>query len=347
MKSRLAGFVAIALLASTAGLPAQNYNITDLGAVAGQKVSKGYALNNSGLAAGSSSNPNGAIATLFSHGKAINLGTLEPLDVAIATALNGVGQVVGYEPFSSSSANTFHAFLWSNGSMMDIHSASLFPSGTIAEGINASGVVVGQGQLTSSSFHAFVYANGAMIDIGPPGAYQASAYAINDAGQVVGNSYVSGGVQTGFLYANGKVTNLGVPSHATATSAVAINSTGQIAGAIYLSAGGSHAALYSNGVWTDLGGIPGAAGTHAIGINTALQVVGIAVFPVTSYHPFKPGKHVGFIVRNGSPVDLNTLVAPNSGFTITDATAINDSGDVLCDATNTSGYEHAILLTPK
>src|SRR6267143_892546 len=100
MKSRLAGFLAIALWASTARLPAQSYNVADLGAVARQKVSKGYALNNLGQAAGVSETPYGAIATLFSNGKAINLGTLEPMDVAIATAINGSGEVVGYEPFS-------------------------------------------------------------------------------------------------------------------------------------------------------------------------------------------------------------------------------------------------------
>jgi probable HAF family extracellular repeat protein len=347
MRSGSAGLLAVAMMASTGLSPAQTYHIADLGAVPGQKVSGGYGLNDLGQAAGVSSNPYGDIATLFSNGKAISLGTLEPLDIAVATAINGSAQVVGYEPFSSSPNNTPHAFLYSNGSMIDIHSASLFPSGTTAEGINGSGVVVGQGLVTSSSFHAFVYANGKMVDIGPPGAYQASAYAINDAGQVVGNSYVTGGEQTAFLYANGKATSLGVPSGAAATSAVAINSTGQIAGAIYLSAGGSHAALFRNGVWTDLGGIPGATGTHATGINTVLQVVGIAVFPVTSYHPYKPGKHVGFIVLNGSPVDLNKLIPPNTGFTITDAIAINESGEILCDATNASGTKRAVLLTPK
>jgi hypothetical protein len=51
--------------------------------------------------------------------------------------------------------------------------------------------------------------------------------------------------------------------------------------------------------------------------------------------------------KNRSLVDLNTLVPLNSGFTITDAVAINDSGQILCDATNASGHEHAILLTPK
>lgn len=111
MKSYLAGLFVVALMAGIVSAGAQSYNITDLGAVSGQRVSKGHGLNDLGQAAGSSSNPNGAIATLFSNGKAINLGTLEPLDVAIATALNGVGQVVGYEPFSSSPGNTFHALL--------------------------------------------------------------------------------------------------------------------------------------------------------------------------------------------------------------------------------------------
>jgi probable HAF family extracellular repeat protein len=180
------------------------------------------------------------------------------------------------------------AFLYSNGSMTDIQSDSLFPSGSRANGINSSGVVVGQGLVTSSSFHAFQYSSGQMVDLG--GGYQASASAINDAGQVVGNGTTAGA----FLYSNGKMVSLGVPSGATSSGANAINGTGQIVGVIYFNGGPSHAALYSSGIWTDLGAFPGASGTSATGINTAGQIVGIAVFPVTSYHPFKLGKHVGF-----------------------------------------------------
>ena len=56
---------------------------------------------------------------------------------------------------------------------------------------------------------------------------------------------------------------------------------------------------------------------------------------------------MGLIFRAGAPIDLNTLIAPNSGFTITDAIAINDSGEVLCNATNATGSKRAVLLTPK
>jgi hypothetical protein len=70
-------------------------------------------------------------------------------------------------------------------------------------------------------------------------------------------------------------------------------------------------------------------------------------FPVKSYHPFRPGKHVPFICRNGTLVDLNTLVSSNPGFTVTDSVGINDLGQILCNATNSSGVQRAVMLTPK
>jgi len=332
--------VTFVLLASTSRLQAQVYGITDLGTLPGTSKSVAYALNNLGQAVGVSSNPTADIATLFSNGAITNLNTLGA-DVSVATSIGGSGQVVGYNFFDSSPNPVSRAFLYSNGNMTDISSDTLFPSGTRANGINSSGVVVGQGMITSSSFHAFLYSGGKMVDLG--GGYQASASAINDAGQVVGNGTTAGA----FLYSNGKMVSLGVPPGATSSYANAINGTGQIAGVIYLASGPSHAALYSNGVWTDLGAFPGAAGTSATGINTANQIVGTAVFPVKSYHPFRPGKHVGFIYRNGVLVDLNALIPANSGFTITDAAGINDSGQILCTATNTAASAHAVLLNPK
>jgi hypothetical protein len=46
-------------------------------------------------------------------------------------------------------------------------------------------------------------------------------------------------------------------------------------------------------------------------------------------------------------VDLNTQIPSGTGFTLTDAVDINASGQILCDATNASGNEHAVLLSPK
>jgi probable HAF family extracellular repeat protein len=113
---------------------------------------------------------------------------------------------------------------------------------------------------------------------------------------------------------------------------------------------GDHAALYSGGVWTDLGGVAGAIETNATGINASGQVVGIAYFPATGKYPHRiPGKTVAFVVRNGAPVDLNTLVTPNSGYTIeapSGNVCINESGQILCEAKTPVGELHAVLLTP-
>jgi probable HAF family extracellular repeat protein len=344
MKSPLTVLLAGILTAGMTPLlsQAQSYTITDLGALSGESTSTGYALNDSGQAAGASSNPNGDIATLFSGGKAIDLGTLEPLDVSVATSINGSGEVAGYEPFESTSTDTDHAWVYSNGALIDINSSSLFPSGTEAEGINDSGVVVGQGWLNSSSFQAFVYSGGKMVDIGPPGAYQASAIAINDNGQVLGNAYFTSGGGGAFLYANGTFTYL-APKGDSA-SGIALSSAGQVLGDLSTSTATS-LAIYSNGKWTVLSGSVTGASLRGTGINAARKVIATAIFPGT-YHPFRAGKHVAYIFGSSGPVNLNTLIPANSGYTVTDSIAINDNGQILCDAATPTGAKHAVLLTP-
>src|SRR5258708_23658725 len=153
-------------------------------------------------------------------------------------------------------------------------------------------------------------------------------------------------VRQAFFYAQGKWFDRGFPPGAPSPKETAINGNGQIVGVAGFS-DGSHAVLYSSGVWTDLGKFPGSSTTEATGINLSGQIVGTAFFPQQSYHPPIPGKHVPLIVRNGALVDLNTLIASNSGFTITDAIGINDSGQILCNAKNSSNVTRAVLLSPK
>ena len=150
-----------------------------------------------------------------------------------------------------------------------------------------------------------------------------------------------------FLYTNGTMTKLPNPSGSRGGFGVAINDNGEIVGALYPgSSGGSHAAKFGNGAWTDLGNFPGAQGSGANAINIAGQIVGTAIFPPT-FKPFRPGKHVPVISTSSGLVNLNTLIPSGTGFTLTDAVDINASGQILCDATNTSGNEHAVLLSSK
>jgi probable HAF family extracellular repeat protein len=335
------------LCASASQSTAQTYAIKDLGTLPGDSVSKAYALNDAGEAAGVSEGPTAAIATIFSGGKATSISTLGS-SVSLATAINSSGEVAGWNSYDSSASFDPQAFIFTNGSMQNINSSTLFPSGTEANGINDSGEVVGTGYLTSSNFHAFLFSGGKMKDLGPPGAFQASAIAINNSSQIIGGYYLASGATGEFLFTGGKMTTLPTPAGASAVSAFAINDNGEIAGQIFLSSGApSHAAKFVNGVWSDLGAFTGAVASRATSINLTGQVVGTAFFPQTSYHPPKPGKHVPFISTASGLVNLNTLIPSGSGFTLTDAVAINDSGQILCDATNASGSEHAVLLSLK
>jgi probable HAF family extracellular repeat protein len=336
----------VSLCTSAAHSAAQTYTVTDLGTISGNSVSTGYALSSTGAAAGTSSTPTAAIAALFSNGKATNISTLGS-NVSVATAINGAAEIVGWNFFYSNPNFDPQAFLYSNGRMTSINSPSVFPSGTEALGINDSGEVVGTGYISDSHFHAFLYSGGKMTDLGPRGALQASAIAINNSGQIIGGYYLTSGGAGEFLITNGKMTTLPVPTGASAVSAFAINDIGEIAGAMFFTSGApSHAAKLVSGTWTDLGGISGAAASRATGINLSGQVVGTAFFPQTQYHPPKPGKHVPFISTSGGLVNLNTLIQSGTGLTITDAVGINDSGHILCNATNTAVSKRAVLLSP-
>src|ERR1700733_10313734 len=129
---------ALCLFASTSQSPAQTYTITDLGTLPGNTISQAFALNDAGEVAGVSETPTAAIATLFSGGKATSISTLGG-SVSPANAINATGEIAGWNSFSSSASFDPQAYLYSNGSMKNINSPSLFPSGTEAYGINNSG----------------------------------------------------------------------------------------------------------------------------------------------------------------------------------------------------------------
>ncbi len=342
-------FLSMALSACLSASPgmAQTYTLEDLGTIAGNSVATGYALNNDGEAAGTSSTPTAAIAVLFGNGKVTDISTLGS-DVSVATGVNGSGEIVGWNDFYSNPNHSPEAFLYSNGAMKRIDAPSRFPAGTEASAINDAGEVVGTGYLTSENFHAFLYSSGKMKDLGPPGAYQSSAVAINASGQIIGGYYISAAKSGEFLITNGKMTTLPVPPGASAAAAFGINDEGEIVGSIFFASGApSHAARFANGSWTDLGAIAGASASRATSVNQSGAIVGTAFFAQTQYHPPKPGKHVPFMSTASGPVDLNTLIPAGTGFILTDSVAINGLGQILCNATNSAGAQHAVLLKPK
>ncbi len=97
----------------------------------------------------------------------------------------------------------------------------------------------------------------------------------------------------------------------------------------------NHAFLYTNGKIQDLGTL---GGYISIGqaINDAGEIVGESSF-TTAFHTVD-----AFIYENGQMQDLNDLIDPALKITLTSATGINSSGQIVANAGNSAAY----LLTP-
>src|ERR1700683_4682061 len=81
---------------------------------------------------------------------------------------------------------------------------------SLANGINASGQVVGFSSTADATVGAFLYSGGEMTNLGSFGGLVSAANGINASGQVVGSSYTSGNASSdAFLYSGGVMTDLG------------------------------------------------------------------------------------------------------------------------------------------
>jgi probable HAF family extracellular repeat protein len=117
----------------------------------------------------------------------------------------------------------------------------------------------------------------------------------------------------------------------------AINASGEVAGYLWNCCYTAHAFLYSSGIFADLGTLPGDIDSYAEGMNDAGQVTGNSDSSTASR---------AFLYSNGVMVDLNSLINPGLGITLTDAGAINNSGQIAATGIDAAGRQEAFLLTP-
>jgi len=277
---------------------------------------------------------------IYTRGSFMRIDTLGNTGTYV-TAINDFGEVTGV--FGLPTYDGGHAFIYSQGEMTDL---GAFDSVNYSRGygINAAGQVTGFSYLGTdySTYRAFLYSDGIMKDIGTLGGTSSAGTGINASGQIVGHSWLAGdSTYHAFLYSSGTMTDLGTFGGLT-SRANAINDAGQITGYADLTGDffACHAFLYDNGKMIDLGAL-GEGYSYGLAINNLGQVVGYSTLTPLD---LEYEQHA-FLYTDGRMLDLNTLIDPDSGWILLEATGINDAGQIVGNGLFDGQY-HAFLLTP-
>ncbi len=280
-------------------------------------------------------------------------------DYSTATAINDLGQVVGYVGDPSFSA----PFIWSSSTgMVSLTGRSNPGFGAYAFGINNLGQVVGTAQFGPTSSNAFLWSPTSGISYFDNGT---SARKINDNGVIVGQA----GDGAVIWDTAGSLSHL---SGQYPSSAASINSSGQIAGSVNGNAAiwsgsrydvigpggasaindaGQVAGDFTNAanmnqpfVWTSATGrvpislLPQTQSAYTGGMNNSGQVVGTA--------NLASGSNAFSWTSQKGMVNLNSkLDASGSGWTLYQAFAVNNYGLIIGNGAH-DGVSRAFILQP-
>ena len=362
------------------------YRVVELGPLGGTYSQTFYVTNN-GVASGEASLADGDWhATLWQNGHTRDLGTLGGLNSSAFGSPNTSGEVVGEAETSSSDPNgedfcAFYAsgapwsgttclgFSWQHGSTTPLSTLGGYNSA--ASAINKYGVIAGYaetattdstcppydptlGQYQVLQVEPAVWKNGQIQQLPTyPGDPDGYTIAINDSGQVAGGSgscstidYTIGlyfaPVHALLWQSDGTVTDLGSLGGAFGNQAHAMNNRGQVVGSSDL-AGDT---AFDGFVWSpgtgmqDIPPLPGDAYSVALSINDAGEVGGLSLDATGTIL-------TAFVVVNGVPTNLNTLIPPDSPLQLLTACGINDHGDITGQAqVKSTGEFVGYLLKP-
>lgn len=293
-----------------------HYSVTVVGA-AGSTATD---INNVGQVVGWFATGAGAEhAFFYSAGTSTDLGTFGGAN-SHANALNDLGQVVGYADISTGGQR---AFLYSAGTMTNL--GTFGGRDSSANGINNSGAVVGGVGVTWQD-EGFLYSGGTMQSLAPfaPAGAVGAAHAINNAGQIVGE-YTHGAEtvpewpRAAFVLSGAAFTFMGDLDFAFNSRAMSINDHGQSVGGAHGHLENAFAIVYSAADGLQRLGSDSAFWTEAYDINNLGQAVGFRSFDFSSSHAMLLAGAVG-----DAWLDLNALIDPAGGWTLTQANAIND-----------------------
>jgi probable HAF family extracellular repeat protein len=328
------------------------YTFTDLGGLPGLsfKESSALGINDAGQIVGSSytAGPQGQqeVAVLWSKdatGKYVITNLLGSALPSSSSAINSQGDVVAggaiIRPVSANGSKVWYVDANNDG----VNDLAITLGGFGGSSINDDE------QMTSGSRLVQFDDLDNEIVTSLPGDGYAVGYAINNNRQVAGQSASQATIWQADAAGNVSSTTVLSPlAGNTNSSALCIDALGRVAGysahPISSIAQLERATLWQSGKTpTDLGA-PANSGSAALGISTVNNVLQVVGF-VDNHNGDK-----AFIWKNGRMTDLNGLISA-SGVTLTEASAINASGQIVGLARVTIGKQnvevHGFLLTPK
>lgn len=271
-------------------------------------------------------------------GSLVDIGAIAGISDIVGLDINNSGTVVG---FYNRQAQT--AFSWSlAGGIKNL--------GTIggdrfsaAHAINNNGQVVGFSSfLNAQPDHAFIYDNAGIKEIPLP--FRGMANGINDNGLVVGNSYITDGTTpTSSAFSWEKVSGAHVfqPVGGNDAAAVAVGNSGAIVGwtGSYF---GPASPWQQAATFDSQGAVDIDSGSNnfsrALSVNSSGAVVGY-------YRTTANGDATAFYSKDGSFVDLESLLPPNSGWQLNIAQDVNNVGQIIGVGTYQGGVS-AFIMSP-
>jgi probable HAF family extracellular repeat protein len=350
----------------------KNGTMTDLGGLPGVAISGSQPnyINDRGVVAGIAFN--GGVdeaigvpqfdAVVWMNGKIIDLGAFGG-NLSYAAAINDRNEAVGFALNATPDSydlgdfcQTFpmttqmRAFIWRNGVKQDL--------GTLGGPDSCALVINERGQVAGNSFtdsivnpstgvptlHPFLWDGNQMMDLGTLGGTVAVAVGINNHEQVAGESRLVGDqTRHAFLWDKGQLTDLGSLG-GQLLEAIGFNEIGELVGQAQLADLATiHAFLArkndGNPIIIDLGPLPGNTCSVAYSINVKSQIVG-------SSDDCAGNNMHAFLWEHSHMLDLNALVPASSNLTLSQATFINDSGEISAQGVFPNGDQRAVLLIP-